>query len=382
MRLHLADAQIIRDADASIGDLYIAGKTVSPPLPDARMISLDGYLIVPGLINAHDHLELNHFPRTRFRSEYANAHVWGEDVSAQLDKVPFRDLQAYPLWERCLIGGLKNLLSGVTTVVHHNPLHRPLKRRWFPVDVLQAYGWAHSLYFETPQAIQQKYKASAPHPFFIHLAEGTDKIASSEQDQLVALGVLGHRTVLVHGVGLDADQRQMAIQQGASLVWCPSSNHYLLGTTAEIEDWLTADRLMLGSDSRLTADGDLLDEMRAAMATDQIDARTLLDSVTTTPVRLLRLHNKGRLNPGYSADLVVFQAQGDPYQRVVHAQRRDIALVIRHGKVIWGVPELVGRFARHGYVPIMLDGEERLMRQSLVRRIQRMKLHEPGLSVK
>ncbi|MEO8397780.1 MAG: hypothetical protein ABI700_32605, partial [Chloroflexota bacterium] len=34
---------------------------------DALTVNLNGYAIYPGLINAHDHLELNHYPRTKYR---------------------------------------------------------------------------------------------------------------------------------------------------------------------------------------------------------------------------------------------------------------------------------------------------------------------------
>ncbi|NJL96125.1 MAG: hypothetical protein HC915_21545 [Anaerolineae bacterium] len=88
--------------------------------PDARQ-SAEGLYLYPGLINAHDHLELNHYPRSRPRPRYAHAEAWAADMSAALHHPPYRELRAHPLDERCWIGGLKNLLSGVTTVAHRQP---------------------------------------------------------------------------------------------------------------------------------------------------------------------------------------------------------------------------------------------------------------------
>ncbi|MCB9438039.1 MAG: amidohydrolase family protein [Anaerolineales bacterium] len=358
--------------------VYRVGSQIVPHTsPAHREIDLSGYALYAGLINAHDHLELNHYPRTKFREVYTNAHQWGEDVSSHLHESPYREGQAYPLWERCWIGGLKNLLSGVTTVAHHNPLHRPLQARWFPVRVVQRYGWSHSLHFETPTAIQRSYQRTPPTaPWLIHLAEGTDTIAVAELGQLGQLGALGSNTVLIHGVGIT--NPQPAIERGVGLVWCPSTNHDLLGQTAQVGAWSAAGQLALGSDSRLTADGDLLDELRAAYATGQVDAPTLLQLVTTNPARLLRLSKVGDLQVGYHADFIALPRQADPYRALIEARRADIALVVKGGRVMFGDPDLVRQFSGR-FVEAELDGRPKLINVGLAARLQRSSLQETGL---
>ena len=228
-----------------------------------RHIDARGLAIYPGLINAHDHLELNHFPRTRWRERHDSAHQWADDMGPHLDEEPYRSLRQLPLEHRCWVGGLKNLFSGVTTVAHHNPLYRPLRSRNFPVRVLRRYTWAHSLYLETPEAIQKAHSRAKDRPFMIHLAEGTDAESAGELRRLADLGCLSERTVLIHGVALAGDDFDLAVRKSRGLVWCPSTNDYLLGQTAQVQPWYEAGKLALGSDSRVTADGDLLDELRA-----------------------------------------------------------------------------------------------------------------------
>ena len=297
-----------------------------------RIIDASGLAIYPGLINAHDHLELNHFPRTRWREQYNNARQWADDMRPHLDEEPYVSLRRLPLKDRCLHGGLKNLYAGVTTVAHHNPLYRPLKSRNFPVRVLRHYEWAHSIYLESPQTIQKAHQRANNRPFMIHLAEGTDAEAADELRTLDQLGCLSERTVLIHGVALTGENLELAVQKSRGLVWCPSTNFYLLRKTAQVKPWFAAGKLALGSDSRLTADGDLLDELRAAFQTGQLDARSLFRIVTDGAARLLGLVDVGELRPGKRADLLALPAWDDVYQGLINARRNDIIWVMRGGQ--------------------------------------------------
>ncbi|NDJ60009.1 MAG: amidohydrolase family protein, partial [Chloroflexi bacterium] len=285
--------------------LYMTDVVHAQPSAGAVTLDLSGYFIMPGLINAHDHLELNHYPRSKFQKVYGNAHQWGEAMDARLDDSPYRELRAYPSADRLFSGGLKNLLSGATTVAQHNPPHKALFRPDFPVRVLERYGWAHSLHFDSPESIRASYLSTPPDvPWFIHLAEGTDSVAASEYQQLKDLGCVGPNTVIVHGVGMtDADIADAA-QRVRGLVWCPSTNGYLLGETTPIREWYLRNgvSVALGSDSRLTADGDILDEMHAAWSsTSAVDIHFMLEALTNRPAAILGLSDVGHLRPGARA---------------------------------------------------------------------------------
>jgi hypothetical protein len=316
-----------------------------------RGIDLEGFIRRAALLNAHDHLELNHYPRTRLRDSYANAHAWGEDVSARLDDEPFRTLRPYPLADRCFIGGLKNLLCGALTVYHHNPPHRCLFRPDFPVRVLRRYGWAHSLHF-TPQAeIVRSYRATPPHvPWFIHLAEGTDDIAAGEYARLKALGCVGANTIIVHGVGLTAADIADAAPRVRALVTCPTTNRYLLGRTLDHAAWKQAGgRLWLGSDSRLTAEGDLLHEAAAVPGVQP--------------------------ECGAEGDWIACHSAGLP------AERAALALVVRGGVPQIGDPDVMAKFSRVQTIPALLDGRPKRIQVKLARQIARCTLQERGLEL-
>jgi cytosine/adenosine deaminase-related metal-dependent hydrolase len=341
-------------------------------------INLEGYMIYPALVNAHDHLELNHFPRTKFRDTYFNAREWSADVSKRLDDSPYLELRKAPLNDRCFIGGLKNLLCGATLVAHHNPLHRPLKKNDFPVRVLKKYGWSHSLYLSSQDEIRKSYLDAGQRKWMIHLAEGIDDFAASELGVLAELNVLGPSTILIHGVGLTEADTQLAIERGASLVWCPSTNFYLLGQTATVQKWAAAGQLMLGSDSRLTADGNLLDELRTAQRTGQLSDQALFRLVTTNPRQLLS--GSENLAQQLEADFIGLPYQPDPYQALIKARRADLSLVIRGGQVMIGDPALVKKFPGN-FEPALLDGKEKWIATSLAQRLRRCTLNEAGLQL-
>ena len=136
-------------------------------------------------------------------------------------------------------------------------------------------------------------------------------------------------------MGLRGDSRQLAIEKSRGLVWCPSTNLYLLGETAEVQDWFAMGKLSLGSDSLLTADGDLLDELRAAYATRQLASEELFHCVTDHAAKLLGLSEVGDLKGGMKADvLALYKTSDDPYLMLLQAQRGDIAWVMREGNIV------------------------------------------------
>lgn len=361
-------------------DLFLTDRILQQPAAEALTVHLEGCTLFPGLVNAHDHLELNHYPRSKFRDRYDNAHQWGEEVNARLGREPYRGLRRHPLADRLFIGGLKNLLCGATTVAHHNPPHRLLFRRDYPVTVLRRYGWAHSLHFQTDAQVRASYRRTPPGvPWFIHLAEGVDALAASEYRRLRDLGCAGRNTVLVHGVGLSDADRTQAAQRVRGLVWCPTTNAYLLGQTASARRWLEAGgRLALGSDSRLTASGDLLDELSAASGCG-FSAEEAVQLVTAGAAELIGLADVGHLRPGARADCIALRAEGGA-GALCRARRADLALVVRGGVPQLGAPDIMAQFP----IPTVmarLDGQPKAIHARLARQIRRCALSEPGLEL-
>ncbi len=378
-------------AEGPLGaSLRIAGSSITAidTIPEKNDVLIDcrGGLLIPGLINAHDHLELNNFKRLKYRDRYTHSLQWFEDIESRFGIDP--DLinpRSKPLEDRLWTGLIKNLLSGVTTVCHHNPFYPELESE-IPIRVVKEYGFGHSL-FRGEDPVVSYQNTPKGDPWIIHLAEGVDQNAGREFEQLESIGALGQNTVLVHGIGLNEVQRHKLIKSGGGLVWCPGSNIFLFGRTADVKALSQAGKLALGSDSRLTGEFDLLTELRVAAACQQLTGQSLFRAVTTDSARILRLKQGGAgdILPGGAADLVLLPGplHADLFSTLIGLERSQLELVVRDGNPVVGSRSMVNVFnaVNIPFTPIIVDGIEKIIDRNVSSRLAQSRVKEPGVTV-
>ena len=336
-------------------------------------IDLSGFLLLPGLVNAHDHLEFALYPRLG-NPPYCNYIEWGEDIHRRFPDVIARN-RAVPREVRLWWGGIRNLLCGVTTVSHHNPLWQELQREDFPVRVVRKYGWGHSLALggDISQA-----RAATPEgePFIVHACEGVDELARDELRGLDRLRLLDSGTVLVHGLAIDYEGVSLICERRASLIICPSSNQFLFCKLPDLSLLSRVENVALGSDSPLTAEGDLLDEIRFAMRSSGISTSAAYHMVTTVPAAILCLRDsEGSISESGFADLIAVQDTGkDPAERLQALSANDVEFVMIRGRVQLASDAILERLPSseiQGLEPISINGSIRWLRAPVKQLLQK-----------
>ena len=362
---------------------------------DTLELALPDHLIFPGLINAHEHLQLNSIPPLPHAAPFPNSYAWAAAFQQHLADPAVVVATTVGSAHRHHHGGLKNLLSGATTVQHHDPWQAALGDPGFPVRVAHKFGWSHSLGLGIdtagglptygPPVLESFRVTPRDQPWIIHLAEGTDDVAAAELSRLDALGCLASNTVIVHGVGLTDADTDLVVRRGAGVIWCPSSNLTILGRTLDPRRLFIAGRLALGSDSRLTGARDLLAELRVAAEYSDLTPRELLRLVTEDAARMLRMPLAGGLVAGQYADLLVLRDQGsDPYQQLLAASRADLCAVVIDGAPVVANPDFADWFDACGVetVRARLDGRDKLLARRCVPSAERKgTVREPGLQL-
>jgi 5-methylthioadenosine/S-adenosylhomocysteine deaminase len=333
------------------------------PAPTGMPVIDSGGVILPGLIDLHGHPEYNVFPAWEPPRLYANRYAWRR--SAEYDAVvrqPWARLTATTdgsgAAQRSLLPELtryaeaRALIGGCTAIQgasgrypdKHEALVRNVDLRLFGEDHARSVIDLGRATAEDRSRLRQQIDDGEVTAFYLHLAEGTDDRSRAEFDELVAANLLTAATIMIHGTALTAAQWSDAADAGAKLVWSPQSNLRLYGATTEVAAALAAGvRVALGADWLPSGSPSLLDEVQVA--------RRLLaaQGVVVEPQRLVRMitsdaaeiagvgDHLGRIAPGRPADLVVLERSAeDPWESVVHADRRAVELVVLGGDVAYG----------------------------------------------
>lgn len=346
--------------DAPLDDaaLILAGRRILDVGPARRVLAgfrgpvddLGDVALVPGLVNAHAHLELSHLrgaapppagfcawarwlfaaaretaPPESLRAAVAEAA--GTGTAAVIDVAG----RAGPDVARALRE------AGLSGLVCREILGRraglspdlPPQLAEAAGDGVAATVCGHALYSTAPALLRRVRAACRQHgaPFCLHLAEHTGEMelfttgrgefaalltggllpkgwqppGRSPVAEAAAQGLLGPDTLAVHVVQLAPDDLDILARSGATACLCPRSNARIGVGVADAPALIAAGvRLALGTDSLASNDDlDLWNEARALFAAHpDLPGRAVLEALTVSPARLLGRADLGRLAPG------------------------------------------------------------------------------------
>lgn len=331
-------------------------------------IDIEDGVLTPGLINSHDHLIGNYYPKVG-NGPYENWLPWDNDLKSSLVYAERQQIENRDLY---LLAGYRNLISGVTSVHDHIPhfVQDPFLSI-LPIRVIKDYALVHSvnaLALIWGESIKAEYQKAIKNdiPFITHIAEGFDNITKQDVNTLNAEGGLGDHSVLVHGLAFSDDDIKLIKEKGASVVWCADSNMFMFGKTANVKKLLQAGvNVCIGTDSPMSGGENILYEFRydksiyKRLFKEELPDETIVRMATINAAKAFHQKKRGRIENGYMADLAVFKNKADnPYKSVVTARLGDVRLVVIEGKPVYGDAEFSGLFDSLGiqYQELAVDG--------------------------
>lgn len=343
----------VRDGWVSIADGRIAGIGGPADQAPSPLRDLGQAVVLPGLINAHTHLELSRLrgrvpPAADFvhwvkQLVMTRGRVEGPDDAAVVDAA----LGAAREARACgtvAVGDVSNSLAtiapirdaGLHGLVFHEVLGfndtegravsatRELRRRAASLapDRVRVSICGHAPYSTSPelfQAVRREVDASDVRVTSVHLGESDGEVklladgtgpwpgmlafigamregwtppGQTPVAYLDGLGILAADTLVVHGVQLDEPQLARLAAIGCTLVTCPRSNQWVgVGVPPVARFYASGVRVAIGTDSLASvADLNLFEELRVMRwLAPDVPARRLLESATRAGAAALGL---------------------------------------------------------------------------------------------
>jgi cytosine/adenosine deaminase-related metal-dependent hydrolase len=371
------------------GEVVIEGDRVVDVRPRASAAATDlgPGVLLPGLVNAHCHLELSHLAaRVRSAGDFV---AWVEElVGARVSGAEPEERAAATAAIESLIACGTVALGDVSNALRHLDLlgAAPLRSvvffeliGWDPAAASRVMASAEARLREVggrrPFAnVELRLAAHAPHsvsealfralvdagePASLHLAESPHESrfltegdaawsafltarglshvtfrppALSPVRYMDRLGVLsrpGPPLLAVHCVQADLDDCRLLAERGVRVALCPRSNARLGVGTPPLPALLEAGvRLSLGSDSLASAPSlDVMEDARALhRAFPEVAPRVLVEMATAGGADALSLHDLGNLAPGRRAALAYAEARSEPDDPYAFLLEKDTQL--------------------------------------------------------
>lgn len=356
----------------SPGEVYVEGSRIAcvgargscAGAEGASVVETRG-VILPGLIDSHNHLAYNWLPEWTPGRLFGDHQQWQGSSEYSTFITPYR-ASSGELEKFCAMaqwGELRSLFSGATTM--YGAVDTRACLRWLVrnAELSPSYnGFGQdrvrsnvlgidTVDEEEATALKNDMDVGTVAAYMIHLAEGLSARAHEEWTDLLRLGLLRPETVIIHGTALTAEDLGAAGAAGAKLVWSPSSNMALYGDTTNVEAALEAGiSVSIAPDWTPSGADTMLAELRFARALiagrwpGLFTDRELLEAGTrSAAINLAIDRDVGTLEVGKYADLLVLAVDpASPYSSAIDARSHEVRLVMVGGVPTFGDPDIVG----------------------------------------
>jgi cytosine/adenosine deaminase-related metal-dependent hydrolase len=353
------------------GRIEAVGQGAAPPADEVRIF--DDAIVLPGLVNAHTHLELS-WLRDRVPPA-ADFLAWVGALMRQRTRLedpadaavmqPLRDAVAEMQASGTVaVGDVANALvspavlreAAMPAVVFHELLGfrdadgraavaaSRERRAVLSGGAVRVVTAPHAPFSVSPElfaAIRDEARASSPPITSVHVGESAEEVqllrdgsgpwrtrlqelgawrsdwvppGRGPGDYLCDLGVIGAGTLVVHGVQLTDAELERVAAAGATLVTCPRSNRWVgVGAPPIARFFASGARVAVGTDSLASCpDLNLFAELAALReAAPEVPARRILQAATQGGADALGMgESLGSLQAGRQARLLAVRVAG------------------------------------------------------------------------
>ena len=333
-------------------------------LENSHTINFKNSLALPGLFNAHDHLEFNLFPSLRSKI-YRDYLEWSNDIQRSYS-TEINSVLNIPIELRLKFGMIKNLFNGITTVMHHGKNF--IQKSEQIINVFNGYNYLHSISLEKNWRAKLMLKLNK-RPFVLHLGEGIGEEVENEINKLLKWNIFKRKIVAVHGISL----KKHHANKLTALIWCPDSNLSLYNKTANILELKTRMPVLFGSDSNLTSDPNFWNQLRIARKINALNDDELINSITSLPGELFNIKNTGKIMSDFRADVVIVKKKSeDNFEAFFNVNPEDILIIIRNGKIILFDDSLENECAYLNYSKFKIRGSIKFTDKEIVAIIRKL----------
>ena len=312
-----------------------------------------GDLVLPGIIDPHDHMSFNTLPKWHHEGPTFTARgQWGGRVADDMYDAMMGPTDGIA----ARYSELRLLMAG-TTAVHKSQGADSCEggpRNLDRGEDSNHLGYSDDDFTECIFPLRDNCSDAPNYPerrkiparrYVAHVSEGTDAATHDEFDAFAEGGQLGEKTTVVHCVSCDGAQLTQLRGAGAGLVWSPQSNIELYGQTTDVPTALRMGiPVSIGPDWTPSGAMNQLAELKCAAYVSEnyfggaIDARALLRMVTRDAAITMGVADLvGTLSPGKTADVLVLSGDRTrPYDSILAATNREVAAVFIGGVAQYG----------------------------------------------
>jgi 5-methylthioadenosine/S-adenosylhomocysteine deaminase len=362
------------------GELVIEGDTITcaaascaTPAGATRLTVTNGY-ILPGFVDAHNHVAYNVLPRWTPPKLYKNRGQWQGSDAYKVFKKPYDDLTNKGLTcEMIKYGEIKALLSGITTIQGTSPgsqCIRTLIRNAENQANLPVSASHIRTFILDIGSFSGGIDWTATKSFVVHLAEGVrgDPKSLAEFTTLKSKNLLASGTAVIHGAAFGESEFQQMGAAGAKLIWSPRSNLVLYAHTTDIP--LARQKgieVSVGVDWNPSGSDHIFDELRTAAEVNEeefngaIPDGDWLKMITVNPAKALALEAfVGTLAPGLKADITVLRSRDDdPIKSVLKTHLQDVQMVWVGGDLLYANKAILDKIKPNQCEPILVYGAQK-----------------------